>query len=84
MGAQDYSKHKDRDPRQTVEGIRAKLDLLGIETGLIWTSHQFDGTWSNRVSVTGTSLSTNGKGTSRDYAMASGYSELMDGALRAR
>lgn len=49
MVAMDYSKHKDRDPRQTVEAIRAKLDAMGIETELVWTSHQFDGTWSKLV-----------------------------------
>ena len=78
MGAQDYSKHKDRDPQQTVEDIRAKLASMGIETDLVWTSHQFDGTWSCRVTITGTSLGTNGKGTSQDYAMASGYAELLE------
>lgn len=78
MGAQDYSKHKDRDPQQTVAAIRAKLASMGIETDLAWTSHQFDGTWSCRVTITGTSLGTNGKGTSQDYAMASGYAELLE------
>lgn len=78
MAASDYSKHKDRDPRLTVEGIQAKLASIGLETELRWTSHEFDGTWSNRVQIAGTSLGTNGKGTSRDYAMASGYAELME------
>ena len=78
MATPDYSKHKDRDPRQTVEAIRAKLASMGVETELIWTSHQFGGTWSNRVTITGTGMGTNGKGTTREYAMASGYAELME------
>ena len=78
MSALTYSKHKDRDPRQTVEAIRGRLASLGLDTELIWTSHQFDGTWSCRVTLAGTSIGTNGKGTSRDYAMASGYAELME------
>ena len=78
MDASDYSKHKDRDPRQTVEAIRSRLASMGIETDVTWTSHQFDGTWSNSVSVVGTTLSANGKGTSREYALASGYAELME------
>lgn len=61
MAATDYSKHKDRDPRQTVEAIRARLDAMGVETELVWTSHQFDEMWSNRVTIAGTSLGTNGK-----------------------
>lgn len=78
MTTTDYSKHKDRDPRQTVEAIKAKLASMGLDTNLRWTSHQFDGTWSNRVTIAGASIGTNGKGTSRDYAMASGYAELME------
>ncbi len=78
MATADYSKHKDRDPRQTVEAIKAKLASMGLETKMVWTSHQFDGTWSCRVSIKGTSFGTNGKGTSEDYAMASGYAELME------
>ncbi len=78
MATADYSKHKDRDPRQTVEALKAKLASMGLETNLVWTSHQFDGTWSNRVSIAGTSMGTNGKGTTREYAMASGYAELME------
>lgn len=76
--AADYSKHKDRDPIQTVEFIKGTLERIGLRTNLVWTSRQFDGTFSNRVSVEGTSLGTNGKGTSEEYATASGYAELME------
>lgn len=74
----DYSKHKDRDPLQTVETIRGILDDIGLKTTLRWTSHQFGGTHSNRVTVEGTTIATNGKGTTEEYAMASGYAELME------
>ena len=76
--AQGYSKHKDRDPRQTVETVRGILEDIGLETNLRWTSHQFDGTCSNRVTVEGTTIASNGKGTTEEYAMASGYAELME------
>ena len=74
----DYSKHKDKDPVQTVQHIQATLDGLGLSTSLLWTSRQFDGTCSNRVSIDGTSLGANGKGTTEEYATASGYAELME------
>ena len=74
----DYSKHKDRDPNQTVQHIQCILDSVGLSTSLVWTSHQFGGTHSNRVSIDGTSLGTNGKGTTEEYATASGYAELME------
>lgn len=76
--ALDYSKHKDRDPRQTVQTIRGILEGIGLKANLRWTSHQFDGTHSNRVTVEGTSIGSNGKGTTEEYAMASGYAELME------
>lgn len=78
MTSHDYSKHKDRVPDETVAAIRDTFDALGLATELVWTSHQFGGTWSNRVSIAGTSLGTNGKGTSEAYATASGYAELME------
>ena len=78
MTSYGYSKHKDQSPQETVAAIKAELEELGLATELAWTSHQFDGTCSNRVSIAGTSLGTNGKGTSDDYAMASGYAELME------
>ena len=76
--ASNYSKHKDRDPRQTVETVRGILEDIGLTANLRWTSHQFDGTHSNRVTIEGTTLASNGKGTTEEYAMASGYAELME------
>jgi len=73
--AKEYSKHKDRDPRQTVEAIQGILEGIGLETSLRWTSHQFDGTYSNRVTVNGTSLGSNGKGEAYRKGAVS-YAEL--------
>ncbi|MBQ9000573.1 MAG: YcaO-like family protein [Eggerthellaceae bacterium] len=73
-----YSKHKDRDPRGTVDGIVEMLEQIGLDTEMRWTSHPFEGLCSNRVTIAGTNVGTNGKGTSEQYCLASGYAEFME------
>ena len=73
-----YSKHKDRDPQGTVEGIVEMLEQAGLDTEVRWTSHPFEGLCSNRVTIAGTNIGTNGKGTSEQYCLASGYAEFME------
>lgn len=73
-----YSKHKDRDPRGTVDGIVEMLEQAGLDTEMRWTSHPFEGLCSNRVTIAGTNIGTNGKGTSEQYCLASGYAEFME------
>ena len=73
-----YSKHKDRDPLDTVDGIVEMLEQAGLDTEMRWTSHPFEGLCSNRVTIAGTNIGTNGKGTSEQYCLASGYAEFME------
>ncbi len=73
-----YSKHKDRDPQGTVDGIVEMLEQAGLDTEVRWTSHPFEGLCSNRVTIAGTNIGTNGKGTSEQYCLASGYAEFME------
>lgn len=73
-----YSKHKDRDPQDTVDSIVEMLEQAGLDTEMRWTSHPFEGLCSNRVTIAGTSIGTNGKGTSEQYCLASGYAEFME------
>lgn len=49
-----YSKHKDRDPQGTVDGIVEMLEQAGLDTEVRWTSHPFEGLCSNRVTIAGT------------------------------
>ena len=72
-----YSKHKDRDPQGTVDGIVEMLEQAGLDTEMRWTSHPFEGLCSNRVTIAGTNTGTNGKGASEQYCLASGYAEFM-------
>ncbi len=73
-----YSKHKECDPSKTVERIRDILTRCGVETEVEWFDNNLSGTFSNRVSVKGLSMGANGKGLTREYALASGYAELME------
>lgn len=76
--SKDYSKHKERDPKETVATILGILDRAGIDTELRWCPCPYDGAHSNYVAIPKTMLSVSGKGTTEDYACASGYAELME------
>lgn len=76
--SEPYSKHKDRDPKDTVDGIVDMLEQVGLDTEVRWTSHPFEGLCSNRVTIAGTNIGTNGKSTSEEYCLASGYAEFME------
>lgn len=79
----EYDKKKELSPLETVEKARnilADLDVLTVES---W-KHPFDQTraephsFSVRVDAPQYGFGTNGKGTSRSYALASAYGEFME------
>ncbi len=76
--SKDYSKHKERDPKDTVAVIRDILERAGVGTELRWCKRDCEGLYSNYVSIPGTMLTVSGKGTTEDYACASGYAELIE------
>ncbi|QVK17570.1 YcaO-like family protein [Mycoplasmatota bacterium] len=72
------TKYKDDSPINTVDKIKNILysyNLIPIESN--W-KNSVDGYYSLSVSIRGTKLATNGKGTSIEYALASAYGELME------
>lgn len=69
---------KDDSPRHTVERIKGILKEYGIETVEKWYESGVPGCYSLRVTVFGTVFGTNGKGVTKDLALASGYGELME------
>ncbi|MCR5582113.1 MAG: YcaO-like family protein [Eggerthellaceae bacterium] len=73
-----YTKHKDRLPEKTVQKIRGILEEAGVETTVNWGDSEYEGAYSNRVSIPGSLMGTNGKGTTREFALASGYAEFME------
>ncbi len=71
-------KYKDELPLNTVNKIRKILSDLGIVTIENDWKNSTKGFCSVRVEIANTSIATNGKGTSHEYALASAYAELME------
>jgi ribosomal protein S12 methylthiotransferase accessory factor len=71
-------KFKDRKPMDTVNKIKGILEKIGIETEVEWVAAGIDNCYSNRVSIKGSGIGSNGKGTSKEFCLASGYAELME------
>ncbi|QSX06290.1 YcaO-like family protein [Sedimentibacter sp. zth1] len=71
-------KYKDEYPLNTINKIRNILNDLGILTVESMWKHSANDFFSVTVTVVNTTLSTNGKGTTYEYALASAYGELME------
>lgn len=78
MSVYDETRFKACGPVETVERIRAILNDLGIETEEYWNESGLEGFYSVRVSIRGTAIGQNGKGTTKEFARASGYAEFME------
>ena len=70
--------YKDDSPLKTVAKIKGILAQNGIETEEIWMQTNVPYCYAIRVNVLGTTFGTNGKGLSRELALASGYGEMME------
>lgn len=77
---QEYraTKYKDNLPKNTIHNIQAILDKLGIATSIQYTQPGTEHLYSCRIRIKGTDVGQNGKGTTPDYAIASGYAEFME------
>lgn len=69
---------KDERPIKTVEKIKEILKSHGIETEESWMDSGVPYCYSLLVRIEGTTFSTNGKGLTKEFALASGYGELME------
>lgn len=69
---------KDASPLATVARIKSILAANGIETEEHWNESGVPYCHSISLRVGGTAFSVNGKGLTRDLALASGYGELME------
>lgn len=74
----NYNKYKDNDPKDTILRIQKILNNAGLFPVLDWMDTNTEGALCNRVTLYPSALGTNGKGTDRLYASASGYAELME------
>ena len=75
----NYSIYKDDKPEQTVDKIKSILNNLGIETVEDFKRHKENEVASVRITIKGSNdTGTNGKGTTEEKALASGYAEFME------
>lgn len=71
-------KYKDDIPLNTINRIRsilADLNILTVETG--W-QNSAQGFYSVNLEIENTNIKSNGKGTTKEYALASAYGELIE------
>lgn len=69
---------KDATPQATIQRIKGILADHGIETEVRWNQSGVPYCHSLKVNVCGTSFGTCGKGVNEEFALASGYGELME------
>lgn len=75
----NYTIYKDNKPKQTVAQIKSILDNLGIEVTEDYKRHKENEVSSVRITIKGSNdTGTNGKGTTEEKALASGYAEFME------
>lgn len=69
---------KDESPVKTVEKIKNILRSNQIETEETWSETGVPYCYALRITVVGTNFGVNGKGLTKEFALASGYGELME------
>lgn len=70
--------YKEKDPVKTVDYLKNILKQLDLEVEENWLEESCVGTYSLRIVFKGTSIGTNGKGCTKEYAAASAYAELFE------
>lgn len=71
-------KFKDSPPEETVNRIQKILEDVGIRTKVTWLDSQVKDCYSNRIELQESAVGQNGKGMTKEFALASGYAELME------
>ena len=71
-------RYKEVSPEETVKKLKDLLKKLGIEVEEKWSKESSVGTYSLRISIKGTDIGQNGKGMTKEFAMASGYAEFFE------
>ena len=81
-------RYKEVAPEETVKKLKTLLEKLGIEVEEKWSNESSVGTYSLRIHIKDTDMGQNGKGMTKEFAMASGYAEfferLQNGMFRFR
>lgn len=78
MSVLQEMKYKETSPEKTVKRIKEILKNYGVEVEEKWTKKSSVGTYSLRLCIKGTNLGQNGKGMTKEFAMASAYAEFLE------
>lgn len=70
--------YKEAAPIETVHRLRNILHDLGIHVIEEWNSKDGDACHALRIRIIGSDIGTNGKGATREYALASAYAEFFE------
>lgn len=71
-------RYKETSPEKTVKRIKEILKKHGVEVEENWKKKSSVGTYSLRLCIKGTNLGQNGKGMTKEFAMASAYAEFLE------
>lgn len=71
-------RYKETSPEKTVKRIKEIFKKNKIEVEENWSKKSSVGTYSLRLCVKGTNLGQNGKGMTKEFAMASAYAEFLE------
>lgn len=71
-------RYKEVTPQETVSYLKNILKKLGIEVEEKWSEESSVGTYSLRIVIKGTDIGQNGKGMTKEFAMASSYAEFFE------
>ncbi len=71
-------RYKETSPENTVKRIKEILKNNKVEVEENWTKKSSVGTYSLRLCVKGTNIGQNGKGMTKEFALASAYAEFLE------
>lgn len=78
MSTLQEMRYKETTPDKTVKRIKEILKKHRIEVEENWTKKSSVNTYSLRLCIKGTNIGQNGKGMTKDFALASAYAELLE------
>lgn len=78
MSSLQERRYKEVTPEETVKRLKGLLGKLGIEVEEKWSDKSSVGTYSLRICIKGTNMGQNGKGMTKEFAMASAYAEFFE------
>jgi len=78
MGTLKEMRYKDETPDNTVKKLKEILKENKIEVEENWTKKSSVDTYSLRLTIKDTNIGQNGKGMTKDFALASAYAEFFE------